>query len=124
LIGWLHDSTNNLIVSPTLSTRDSLKCFCLKLPKRAQRLTSGCAQPRSLITFDDPTVLPEVNSGLLSHQNRMDELFGPDSELMKLIVERVYIDGEEVVAMTLRSNYHLVLGHNANGPTEFTADPF
>jgi hypothetical protein len=54
----------------------------------------------------------------------MDELFGPDSELMKLIVERVYIDGEEVVAMTLRSNYHLVLGHNANGPTEFTADPF
>jgi site-specific DNA recombinase len=45
-------------------------------------------------------------------------------DLIKLIVERVYIDGEDVVAMTLRSNYHLVLGHNANGPTEFTADPF
>jgi hypothetical protein len=26
--------------------------------------------------------------------------------------------------MTLRSNYHLVLGHNTNGPTEFAADPF
>jgi hypothetical protein len=34
------------------------------------------------------------------------------------------IDGEDVVAMTLRSNYHFVLGHNVNGPTEFTVDPF
>jgi hypothetical protein len=45
-------------------------------------------------------------------------------ELVKLIVERVYMDGEAVVAMTLRSNYHLVLGHNINGPTDFTVDPF
>jgi hypothetical protein len=45
-------------------------------------------------------------------------------ELIKLVVERVYVDGEDVVAMTLRSNYHLVLGHNINGPTEFTVDPF
>jgi hypothetical protein len=45
-------------------------------------------------------------------------------ELIKLIVERVYIDGEDVVAMTLRSNCHLVLGHNVNGPTDFTIDPF
>jgi hypothetical protein len=50
----------------------------------------------------------------------------PDSqhELVKLIVERVYIDEDKVVAMTLRSNYHLVLGHNTNGPTEFSVDPF
>jgi hypothetical protein len=45
-------------------------------------------------------------------------------ELVKLIVERVHIDGEAVVAMTLRSIYNLVLGYNANGPTEFTVDPF
>ena len=38
--------------------------------------------------------------------------------------ERVYIDGEAAMTMTLRSNYHLVLGHNVNGPTEFTVDPF
>ncbi len=44
-------------------------------------------------------------------------------ELVKLIVERVYIDGKSVVAMTLRSNYHLVLGHKVNGPTDFTVDP-
>ena len=27
-------------------------------------------------------------------------------------------------AMTLRSNYDLVLGHKANGPTYFKVDPF
>ena len=27
------------------------------------------------------------------------------------------------MAMTLRSNYHLVLNHKANGPTEFSVDP-
>ncbi len=45
-------------------------------------------------------------------------------ELVKRIVERVYIQDEEVVAMTLKSNCHLVLGHNVNGPTEYTVDPF
>jgi len=45
-------------------------------------------------------------------------------ELVKLIVERVYVRNEQVVAMTLRSNYHLVLGHNVKEPTEFSVDPF
>lgn len=44
-------------------------------------------------------------------------------ELVKLIVERVYMEENAVVKMTLKSNYHLVLGHNANGPTEYTVDP-
>lgn len=44
-------------------------------------------------------------------------------ELVKLIVEKVYVRDEEVVAMTLRSNYHLVLGHNVKEPTEFMVDP-
>jgi hypothetical protein len=44
-------------------------------------------------------------------------------ELVKLIVERAYMDEDKVVKMTLKSNYHLVLGHNANGPTEYTVDP-
>ena len=43
-------------------------------------------------------------------------------ELVKLIVERVYVRDEQVVAMTLRSNYHLVLGHNVKEPTEFSVD--
>jgi site-specific DNA recombinase len=45
-------------------------------------------------------------------------------ELVRLIVERVYVRDDQVVAMTLRSNYHLVLGHNVNGPTEMSVDPF
>jgi hypothetical protein len=44
-------------------------------------------------------------------------------ELVKLIVERVYMDEDAVVEMTLKSNCHFVLGHNANGPTEYTVDP-
>jgi hypothetical protein len=43
--------------------------------------------------------------------------------LVKLIVERVYLDGDDVAAMTLRSNCHLVLGHNANGPTVDSVGP-
>jgi hypothetical protein len=45
-------------------------------------------------------------------------------ELVKLIVERVYVNDERIVAMTLRSNYHIVLGHNVNGPTQVEVDPF
>ena len=44
--------------------------------------------------------------------------------LVKQIVERVYVQDEQVVAMTLHSNCHLVLGHNVNEPTEYTVDPF
>jgi hypothetical protein len=32
-------------------------------------------------------------------------------ELVNLIVERAYIDEDQIVAMTLRSNNHLVSGH-------------
>jgi len=44
--------------------------------------------------------------------------------LVKLIVKRVYVEDEQVVAMTLRSDYHIVLGHNGNGPTQAQVDPF
>ncbi|MCB8978652.1 MAG: recombinase family protein [Ardenticatenaceae bacterium] len=45
-------------------------------------------------------------------------------ELVKLIVDRVYVEDETVVAMTLKSNYHLVLGHNAKEPTSYEVDPY
>jgi hypothetical protein len=49
----------------------------------------------------------------------------PEAEhrLVKLIVERVYVQDEQVVAMTLKANYHIVLGHNANGSTTISVDP-
>jgi hypothetical protein len=33
-------------------------------------------------------------------------------------MERVYVWDKEVVAMTLKSNYHVILGHKVNRPTE------
>ena len=41
-------------------------------------------------------------------------------QLVSMIVERVYAKDDEVVAMTLRSNFHLVLGHKMNEPTDFS----
>lgn len=46
------------------------------------------------------------------------------SALVRQGVERVYVEGDQVMAMTLQSNCHLVLGHNANEPTEYPVDPF
>ena len=44
-------------------------------------------------------------------------------ELLKLILERVYIHEKEVIAITLKSDYHFVLGHNPNEPTYTEVDP-
>lgn len=42
--------------------------------------------------------------------------------LIKLIVDRVYVEDENVVAMTLKADYHVVLGHNANESATVDAD--
>ena len=63
---------------------------------------------------------------LKNFKSHWDRLEGDDEarhDLVKLIVERVYVQDDKVVAMTLRSNYHLVLNHNTNGPTYFEVDP-
>ena len=56
------------------------------------------------------------------------EACGDDTEaqhkLVKLIVKRVYVRDDEVVAMTLRSDYHIVLGHKLNGATQVPVDPY
>ncbi|MGC9395644.1 MAG: zinc ribbon domain-containing protein [Anaerolineae bacterium] len=57
------------------------------------------------------------------HWERLKHDPEAQSELVKLSVERVYIDGKVVKRITLRSNYHLVLGNNLNGPTEVPVDP-
>lgn len=44
-------------------------------------------------------------------------------QLIKLIVERVYVEDDVVVAMTLKSDYHIVLGHKANESTQVEVDP-
>ena len=59
-----------------------------------------------------------------THWERLADDPEAQRDLLKLIVQRVYIDGHTVKAMTLSSNYHLVLGNNTKGPTEFSVDPF
>ena len=41
-------------------------------------------------------------------------------ELLQLIVARVWVKGEKVVAMSLRPNYHITLGVGNEKPTELT----
>jgi len=63
---------------------------------------------------------------LKNFKSHWDRLEGDDEarhDLVKLIVERVYVQDDKVVAMTLRSNFHLVLNHNTNGPTYYEVDP-
>ena len=36
----------------------------------------------------------------------------------------IYVQEETVVTMTLKSDFHMVLGHEMNGPTEYSVDPF
>ena len=42
--------------------------------------------------------------------------------LIKLIVERVCVEDDVVEAITLKSDYHIVLGHKANEPTFMEVD--
>jgi hypothetical protein len=78
------------------------------------------------------TPIPEDDleraADLLANFREHWEACGDDTEaqhkLVKLIVKRVYVRDDEVVAMTLRSNYHIVLGHKLNGPTEVPVDPY
>jgi hypothetical protein len=46
------------------------------------------------------------------------------NRLLTKIVERVYVEDDRIVAVTLKSSCHLVLGHKLNEPTEYTVDAF
>ncbi len=77
----------------------------------------------SPIPEDDLVHAADLLENFGSHWERLEGDEDGRHELVKLIVERVYVNDDRIVAMTLRSNYHLVLGHNTNGPTEMTVDP-
>ena len=75
------------------------------------------------VTDDELAQAADLLTNFKSHWERLEGDEEARHELVKLIVERVYVHDDRVVAMTPRSNYHLVLNHKANGPTEFTVDP-
>ncbi len=58
------------------------------------------------------------------HWERLEGDHEARHELVKLVVERIYVSDKQVKAMTLCSNYHLVLGHKTNEPTYKEVDPF
>ena len=43
--------------------------------------------------------------------------------LIAVIVERVYVEDDRVVALTLKADYHIVLGQNKSGSIEIVIDP-
>ncbi len=45
-------------------------------------------------------------------------------ELIKLIVERVYVEDDRVVAITLKADYHVVLGENTTEPAEADSEVY
>lgn len=73
---------------------------------------------------DDLDQAAELLQNFKSHWERLEGDNDGRHDLVKLIVERVYVRDKQVMAMTLRSNYHLVLGHKTNGPTYLEVDPF
>ena len=75
------------------------------------------------VPADELEQAADMLNNFRSHWERLDGDEESRHDLVKLIVERVYVQDDRVVAMTLRSNYHLVLNHKTEGPTEFTVDP-
>jgi DNA invertase Pin-like site-specific DNA recombinase len=88
----------------------------LKLQQELEQLTP--------IPDDDLEQAANLLNEFGTHWKRLEGKPKAQRDLVKLIVQRVYIEGKDVVAMTLCSNYHLVLGNNVKGPTEFSVDPF
>ncbi|MEM7163588.1 MAG: recombinase family protein [Bacteroidota bacterium] len=65
----------------------------------------------------------ELMNNFKTHWDRLNGDSEAQQDLIKLIVEKVYIDGDQVHAITMRSNCHIVLGHKINGPTSVEIDP-
>ena len=88
----------------------------LKLQQELEALTP--------VDNDDLERAADLLKNFSKHWVKCGEDTEQQAELLKQIVERVYIEDDRVVAMTLQSNCHLVLGHNTKEPTEYTVDPF
>ena len=72
---------------------------------------------------DDLEQAADLLENFKYHWERLEGDEDGRHELVKLIVERVFVEDKKVVAMTLRSNYHLVMNHKTNGPTYHEVDP-
>ena len=86
----------------------------LQLQQELERLTPA---------HEDLEVAVDLLGNFKAHWDACDNDLDRQHQLVKLIVDRVYVEDDRVVAMTLKSDYHMLLGHNANEPTQHQVDP-
>ena len=72
---------------------------------------------------DDLETAVDLLENFQSHWKRLSGKPEERHQLIQLIVERIYVLNGEVVAITLKSNYHLVLSHSTMEPTSVEIDP-
>jgi site-specific DNA recombinase len=88
----------------------------LELQQELERLTP--------VDTNDLEKAADLLDNFPDHWRQCEHNVEAQAALIGQIIERVYVHGEEVVAMTLHSNCHLVLAHKTNEPTAYTVDPF
>ena len=74
--------------------------------------------------YDELDAAVDLLADFSAYWDDCDDDIERQHELIKLIVERVYVLDGQLVAMTLKADYHLVLGHKAEEPTYLEIDPF
>ena len=86
----------------------------VKLQQELEQLTP--------IPEDDLERAADILENFEKHWNACNGDTEEQHRLIKLIVERVYVQDEAVVALTMKADYHVVLGDNAKEPTTIPID--
>lgn len=87
----------------------------LKLQQELEQLTP---------VQDDLALAADLLENFATHWEACGSDIEKQHQLIELIVERVYVECDKVVAVTLKSDYHIVLGHNGDEPTFMDYDPW
>ncbi len=72
----------------------------------------------SPIPDDDLEVAADMIKNFTIHWNALDDDRKAHQQLIQMIVSRVWVRDEKVVALSLRPNYHITLGLESEKPTE------
>lgn len=85
----------------------------LKLQQELERLTP---------VSDDLNTAIDLLSNFPDHLARCGDDIEKKHDLLRLIVERVYVEGDRVVALTLKADYHVALGQTGDESTSMEVD--
>jgi hypothetical protein len=98
-----------------VTDRDSYLEERVKLQQELEQL--------SPMADDDVAVAADLLENFEAHWKASGEDREEQKRLVQLIVARVWVRGEEVVAMSLRPDYHITLGLGSKKPAEVLVDP-